>query len=97
MELFEIKLKCVERENNETGEKFLSYSTYTKDNSRIDVRFTKEVLNKPNHACIILVQEGKIWIDTKKRFPVCWVSEINEIKEYEFKQNVSDYFSTTEK
>lgn len=91
-ELLEIEIDCTERVNKETGEKFLSYRALSKK-GYIDLRFTKEVANKPTHACKIIVAKDKVNVNRKSKFPVCWVSEIREIKEFEFTQNVSDYFA----
>ena len=90
-ELLEIEIDCTERVNKETGDKFLSYRALSKK-GYIDLRFTKDVENKPTHACKIIVASDKINVNRKSKFPVAWVSEIKEIKEFEFKQNTSEYF-----
>ena len=87
----EIEIDCTERINKETGEKFLSYRALSKK-GYIDLRFTKDVENKPTHACKIIVEDDKVNVNRKSKFPVCWVSAIKEIKEFEFTQNVADYF-----
>lgn len=89
--MLEIEIDVQERTNHETGEKFLSYRGLSKK-GYIDLRFTKEVENKPTHACKIIVPETKINVNRKSKFPVAWVSEIKEIKDFEFKQNTSEYF-----
>ena len=89
--LFDIEIDCTERVNKETGEKFFSYRALTKK-GYIDLRFTKEVVEKPTHACRIIVSESKINVNRRSKFPVAWVSEIKEVKEFEFKQNTSEYF-----
>ena len=91
--LLEIEIDVQERTNHETGEKFLSYRGLSKK-GYIDLRFTREVDEKlkPTHSCIIVVAETKINVNRKSKFPVAWVSEIKELKEFEFKQNTSEYF-----
>ena len=90
-ELLEIEIDCSERVNKETGDKFLSYRALSKK-GYIDLRFTKDVENRPTHACKIVVAKDKINVNRKSKFPVAWVSEIKEVKEFEFKQNTSEYF-----
>ena len=91
--LLEIEIDVQERTNHETGEKFLSFRGLSKK-GYIDLRFTREVEDKmkPTHSCIIIVPETKINVNRKSKFPVAWVSEVREIKEFEFKQNTSEYF-----
>ena len=92
MKTFEIKV--VERKNKETQEQFLSYQALTKTGRWMDLKFTKEVPenSRPTHSCMISVEDEKISVDRTRKFPVCWVSEIKEIKEFDKVQNVSDYF-----
>lgn len=90
-ELLEIEIDCTERVNKETGEKFLSYRALSKK-GYIDLRFTKDVKKLPTHACKLIVPKDKINVNRKSKFPVAWVSEIKEVKEFEFKQNTSEYF-----
>lgn len=89
--MLEFEIDCTERVNKETGEKFLSYRALSKK-GYIDLRFTRDVKDLPNHACKIVVSETKINVNRKSKFPVVWVSEIAEVKEFEFKQNTADYF-----
>lgn len=90
-ELLEIEIDCTERVNKETGENFLSYRALSKK-GYIDLRFTRDVKELPTHACKIVVSKDKINVNRKSKFPVAWVSEIKQIKEFEFKQNTSEYF-----
>ena len=90
-ESYEIEIDCTERVNKETGEKFLSYKALSKK-GYIDLKFTKDVKNVPQKACIIIVPVNKINVNRKSKFPVVWVSEISEVKEFEFKQNTAEYF-----
>lgn len=92
-EFLEIEIDVQERTNHETGEKFLSFKGLSKK-GYIDLKFTRDVKDeeKPNHSCIIVVPVDKINVNRKSKFPVAWVSQIKEVKEFEFKQNTSEYF-----
>lgn len=92
MKTFEIKV--VERRNKETNELFNSYQALTKTGRWMDLKFTKEVPEneRPSHNCLISVEENCMSIDRTRKYPVCWVSKIAEIKEFDKVQNVSDYF-----
>ena len=92
MKTFEIKV--IERKNHETEEIFNSYQALTKNGRWMDLRFTKDVKEelRPTHNCKISVEEGKISVDRTRKFPICWVSEIASIEEFDKVQDVSEYF-----
>ena len=92
MKTFEIKV--VDRTKKETEEHFLSYQALTNTGRWMELKITKEVPenSRPTHSCMISVEDDKISVDRTRKFPVCWVSEIKEITEFDKVQDVSDYF-----
>lgn len=92
MKTFEIKV--IERENHETKEKFLSYQALTKNGRWMDLKFTKEVdvKERPTHNCKISVENENISVERIRKYPVCWVSKISAVVEFDKVQDVSDYF-----
>ena len=90
----EFEVKVIERKTKETGEVFNSYQALTKTGRWMDLKFTKEVSenSRPTHSCKIVVEDEKISVDRTRKFPICWVSAIKEIKEFDKHQDVSEYF-----
>ena len=91
----EFEVKVLERENKETKEKFNVYQALTKKGNWIDLKFTQNVAeeDRPLNNCLIVVADDHISVDRKRKYPVCWVSKIEQIKEFDTKQDVSDYFN----
>lgn len=78
----EIKVVRVGEAESKDGHKFPVYKTMIKDKQRnklIDVRFTRDVTNRPTEPCIIRVADKKWNIDRSGLYPICWVKEILEI------------------
>ena len=90
----EFEVKVIERENKETHEKFNVFQALTKNGRWMDLKFTKEVEenSRPKHSCKICVADENISVDRTLKYPVCWVSKIEEIKEFDKHQDVSEYF-----
>lgn len=92
MKSFEVKV--IVREKKETQEKFNVYQALTKNGRWMDLRFTKDVPEntRPVHPCILFVEDENISVDRQMKYPVCWVSKIAKIEEFDKKQDVSKYF-----
>ena len=90
----EFEIKVIERKNKETGELFNSYQALTKTGRWMDLKFTKDVEenSRPTHSCKIVVKDENISVDRTRKYPICWVSAIEEIKEFDKHQDVSEYF-----
>ena len=94
-QFYEFEIEVTEKENHETKEKFFCYRAFTKMNVWETLKFTVDVPEeeKPTKSGLLKVKVGKINRNTKGRFPVIWVSEIFEYKEYSAKeQDLSKYF-----
>ena len=77
-----------------TGNKFTVYKAVTKQGKKIDCRFTKTVKPEliPTEPCYIVVDDDCANVDTNRQYPVLWVSEIKEVKPFENRNNLSDFF-----
>lgn len=84
----QIIVKEVKFKNEEGKEtKFLAYTTFTKTNERLDVRFVKDATAlAPKENCVIVVDEKDMNISRKYRFPRLYVQAIKEIKPVEHKE-----------
>ncbi len=84
----QIIVKEVKFKNEEGKEtKFLAYTTFTKTNERLDVRFVKEATAlAPKENCIVVVDEKDMNISRKYRFPRLYVQAIVEVKPVEHKE-----------
>lgn len=81
-------VKCVriemrvlmKRRKDEQKTKFPTYQYLDRKNKWKDLKFGKEVQNRPTTACIIYVPEGKTHLENPlyAKFPARWVEEIAE-------------------
>ena len=99
--LLEVKARQVT--NKEDGTKFMAFETYTKNNTRITLKFRREVedLPKTEGTYYIEVLAIDANISNKKKYPELWVKKIKrfiETEEIESKQadKVASLFDTTE-
>lgn len=74
------------------GNKFLAYKTIDGKGKKMDVRFTRDCPNVPKSPCVIVVPDDKCNVDTSYQYPVLWVKEITEIKDFPTNNNVDTYF-----
>lgn len=96
-EVKRLKVRVTER-NTKDGRKFNTYSTFSKNGRKTELKFKKEVTNLPVKDCYIVVLIQNININTSGEFPVCWVSAIESIEDIatvDAEKNaaaVNDYF-----
>ena len=96
MELTKIEVysvKEIEYEDKETQKKkkFTVYKAVTKGGKLIDLKFTSNCFNKPTKPCYILVHPNHWNVQKNLKFPVLWVSEVEEIEDFPA-SNDSDLF-----
>lgn len=90
----EFEVKVISRKKKDSEETFNVYQALTKSGRWMDLKFTKDVPEneRPVHGCRISVKAENMSVDRTLKFPVCWVSKIEAILEFDKKQDVSDYF-----
>ena len=88
----EFKIIEVKEITTADGKKFNAYKTIGKGNRKMDVRFVKGAANVPTEACIIVCNEEDCNVDNTRQYPILWVKNVLEIKPFERKSNVSEYF-----
>lgn len=92
-----LKVVVKDRETRD-GRKFKSYSTFTKEGRRVDLKFTKDVVNPPQSNCTIYVAAENMNLNLSKEFPVVWVEKIesveyfSEIARERNNKLINDYF-----
>ena len=87
------EIKIIEvKEINANGKKFLAYKTIDKNGKKMDVRFTRECLNKPTEACIITVDDNAANVDTNRQYPVLWIKSVLSSRPFERKNNLDEFF-----
>lgn len=97
METKRIEVRVQEKKTAE-GRKFLTYSTYSKNGRKTEVKFRKEVPNLPTKDCFIVVNVDDMNLNTSGRFPVLWVKAIQAVEDYETanaelnKKKLDEYF-----
>ena len=93
-----LKVRVAERTNSKTGMKFFTYTTFSKNGRRTDLKFRNSVTNAPTKDCFIICAVDDVNINTSGEYPVCWVSAILEIQDagtFDREKNaaaVLDYF-----
>ena len=73
----------------EDGTEFVSFKAFTKK-GRMDIKFTKECKNVPTKSCYIYVEETKMNVNRKNKFPVIWVQQVSKIEEFPDRTNKLD-------
>lgn len=97
METVKIEVRVTER-TTEDGRKFNSYSTFSKNGRRTDLKFRAAVTNRPEKDCFIVCLVDDVNVNTSGKYPVCWVSAIQAIEELGVvnaernRKAVTDYF-----
>lgn len=76
MKTVRIRIRCAEKQGS-NGQKFLVYSTILNDATRIPVKFTSAVMDKPKTACVLVcpvtgVHRGR----DRKGYDCLWVSAV---------------------
>lgn len=86
----EVRQITVEKEGKKNT--FNAYKTYKKDGKKIDLRFTRAVKDTPEEACFIKVNAENMNIDNNRKYPILWVTKIEEILPLEaLRQNPENY------
>ena len=89
----EFKIIEVKEITAKNGNKFLAYKTLDSKKHKMDVRFTRDCPNIPKETCVIVVPDDKCNVDTSCQYPVLWVKEVTEIKDFPKSNNVDEYFN----
>ena len=88
----EFKIIDVSEHTTKDGRKFSAYKTLAKNGKKMDVRFTRTCTNVPTEPCVIVVRSDMCNVDTTRQYPILWVKDVVEIKDFERTSNVADYF-----
>lgn len=73
-----LKVRVKERKTAD-GRAFLTYTTFSKNGRRTDLKFRRDVKNIPTEDCSIICPIDAVNINTSGEYPVCWVAAISEI------------------
>jgi hypothetical protein len=79
MEIQVRDVKFIDRETNKE-KKFNSYKGFKSNGDKIDVKFTTAVSNPPSEDCVIVFHEDNANISHKRKYPVLWISKVEEIR-----------------
>ena len=101
--LLRLSVKAREITSKEDGKKYIVFETYKKDNTRMTLKFTKEVLNKPTTEGMFTIEvlSTNANISNKKRYPEMWVKQIERyVTEEEMEEaranKLAELFDTAE-
>ena len=92
----EFKIIEVSEITTKDGKKFNAYKTLANGGRKMDVRFVRNCKNVPSEPCVIVCNEDDCNVDTTRQYPILWIKEVLEIKPFERKNNVSEYFDSNE-
>lgn len=65
------------------GRNFDTYKAVEKSGKLVDLKFTKDVKNMPNESGFIYVENDKINLSNKSKYPVYWVKGVSRYEEYD--------------
>lgn len=88
-----IELRC-KTKTAVNGGKFISYFAIIKTGGTKPVKFTKDVINRPNSACTLLIEDKNVWLGKDRNGYECfWIKKIEKIENVErATSDVSQYF-----
>ena len=80
-----VKIEIVGKRVEFDGKKFMSFVAYKKDGKKITCKFKQDCKNVPQEdgTYYIVVDTTKMNINTTKRYPEMWISEIERVLENE--------------
>lgn len=97
METKKLKVRVTERTTKE-GRKFNTYTTFSKNGRKTELKFRKDVKVLPEKDCYIEVAVEAMNLNTSGEYPVLWVEDVIAIldsKEVNAESNakkINDYF-----
>ena len=63
------------------GRSFNTFKTFSKNGRSIEVKFNKEVNNRPEKDCVISVLEDNAHLNDSGEYPVLWIKKIESIED----------------
>lgn len=89
-----MKFKIIEVKEikTKTGSTFNAFKTLDKYGKKMDVRFRKSAHNIPTEPCMIVVSEDNYNVDKNRQYPVLWISDVDDIEEFERNNDISEFF-----
>lgn len=88
----ELRIVKVEEITSKNGNKFTAFKAVQKNGKLIDVRFRRDCPNKPDHPCIILVENDQWNLDKNRLYPCIWIKSVLATREFEFTNDEEDIF-----
>ena len=92
-----LKVKVTERQTKD-GRKFNTYTTYSKNGRRTELKFRKAITAPPTKDCYIVVDVNDISLDESREYPVVWIGaiqdvlDVTEVNAERSRDRVNEYF-----
>ena len=98
METKKIKIVVTEKTTTDGRKKFNTYHTYSKNDRRTEVKFTKDVKELPSKTCYAVINIEDMNLNTSGEFPILWVKGVVSYEDLAAasaeinRKKINDYF-----